>query len=124
MIPEGTLAANSNYVADIIFYHTAGTSNATYKTGTYRASVTQFHINTTGTTSPVPFVSHPVWDSNGFSFDVATSPAQVLNVLYSADCSLPLAQWVTLLETNSTGTSVHITVPPQASPTGFFRIQN
>jgi hypothetical protein len=123
-IPANTLAANSNYVADLGFYHIAGTSNATYSAGGYRLTATQFHINTTGTASKTPLVSNPLWSGGGFSFDVATSPAEVLKVLFSTDCSLPLSQWLTLLETNSTGTSVHITVPPQPGQTGFIRIQN
>ena len=123
-IPANTLVPNSNYVAIIGFYHIAGTSNATYTAGAYRLTVTQFHINTTGTASKTPLVSNPLWSGGGFSFDVATSPAEVLKVLFSTDCTLPLSQWLTLLETNSTGTSVHITVPPQPGQTGFIRIQN
>ena len=123
-IPAHTLLPNSNYVAQLIFYHTAGTSNATYSTGAYRATVTQFHINTMGTASSVPVVSNPVWGGGGFSFDVTTSPGQVLKVLFSTDSSLPIAQWLTLLTSNSIGTSVHFTLPPPAGATGFFRIEN
>jgi len=44
VIPAGKLVANSNYAAQIIFYHTAGTTNSAYATGGYRATVTQFHL--------------------------------------------------------------------------------
>jgi hypothetical protein len=123
-IPAGTLAANSNYMSIITFFHVVGTTNASYSTGAYRATTTQFNIDTIGAASTVPVVSNPVWGGGGFSFDVATSPAQVLKVLYSTDCSLPIAQWQMLLTTNSTGTGVHITIPPQAGATGFFRLEN
>ena len=122
-IPAGKLAANSNYLANIGFYHLVGTSNATYTADAHRLTVTQFHINTIGTTSTVPAISNPVWGGGGFSFDVATSPGQALKVLFSADSSLPLTTWLTLLSTNPIGTSVHLTIPPQAGLTGFFRIK-
>ena len=122
-IPAGKLLANSNYVANIGFYHIGGTSNATYTAGAYRLTVTQFHINTIGTASTLPAMSKPVWGGGGFSFDVATLPGQVLKVLFSTDSSLPITTWTTLLSTNPVGTSVHLTIPPQAGPTGFFRIK-
>jgi hypothetical protein len=123
-IPAGTLVPNSNYVAQLVFFHTTGTSNATYSTGAYRATVTQFHINTSGTGSPVPLMSSPIWSGGALSFDVATSPGTALKVLFSTDISQPTAQWTTVVNTNPTGTSVHITVPPQSGSAGFFRIQN
>ena len=123
-IPAGTLLANSNYLANIGFYHLVGTSNASYTAGAYRLTVTQFHINTIGTAPKALLVSNPVWGGGGFSFDVATSPGKVLKVLFSADSSLPLTTWTTLLSTNPTGTSVHLAIPPQAGSTGFFRVAN
>jgi hypothetical protein len=123
-IPAGALVPNSNYVAQLIFFHTTGTSNATYTTGAYRASVTQFHINTGGTGSPAPLMSSPIWSGGALGFDVATSPGTPLKVLFSTDLSQPAALWTTVVNTNPTGTSVHITVPPQIGSAGFFRIQN
>lgn len=123
-IPAGTLVPNSNYVAQLIFFHVTGTSNATYSTGAYRATVTQFHINTSGTGSPAPLISSPIWSGGALSFDVATSPGKALKVLFSTDISRPSAQWTTVVNTNPTGTSAHITVPPQSGSAGFLRIQN
>lgn len=123
-IPAGTLVPNSNYVAQLSFFHVTGTSNATYTTGAYRVTVTQFHINTSGTGSPAPLISNPIWSGGAFSFDVATSPGIALKVLFSPDISQPTAQWTTVVNTNPTGTSVHITVPPQSGSAGFFRIQD
>lgn len=123
-IPANTLAPNSNYVAIIGFYHIAGTSNATYSAGAYRLTVTQFHINTGGTGTSAPLMSSPIWSGGALSFDVATSPGTTLKVLFSTDILQPTAQWTTVVNTNPTGTSVHITVPPQSGSAGFFRIQN
>jgi len=123
-IPAGKLVANSNYLSQIIFYHTTGTSNATYTTGAYRATVTQFNVKTTGTISTAPAVSDPVWGSAGFSFDVKSSSGRVLKVLYSLDCTSPSTTWTTLLTTNPTGTSVHFTIPPSAGASGFFRVED
>jgi hypothetical protein len=122
-IPAGTLVPNSNYVAQLSFFHVTGTSNATYSTSAYRVTVTQFHINTSGTGSPPPLMSNPIWSGGALSFDVATSPGIALKVLFSTDISQPTAQWTTVVNTNPTGTSVHITVPPQSGSAGFFRIQ-
>jgi hypothetical protein len=65
-----------------------------------------------------------IWSGGALSFDVATSPGTALKVLFSTDIFQPTAQWTTVVNTNPTGTSVHITVPPQSGSVGFFRIQN
>jgi hypothetical protein len=122
-IPAGKLAANTTNTAELIFYRFVVTSNANYVTFGYRATGTQFPIVTTGTAATIPVVSNPVWSDKGFGFDVGTSPNQALKVRFSTDCSLPIAQWQTILTTNSPGNSVHIDVPQQAGGAGFLRIQ-
>ncbi len=125
-IPAHTLVAGSNYTAEVVFYRFTTVSNKTYATVGYRASGTQFNIITTGGSSgsPAPVVSNPVWSGGKLGFDVATTPNQALKVRFSTDCSLPISQWQTLLTTNSPGTSVHITIPPQTAAATFFRLQN
>lgn len=125
-IPANTLSNNVAYTGQLVFYRYVATSNATYATVGYRASATQFSLNTSsGTTGgSVPKVSNPTWSGNSISFDVATSAGQALKVRFTSDCSLPISQWSTLLMTNSPGASVHITIPPQASAAGFFRLEN
>ena len=123
-IPAGKLVANSNYFAQIVFYRFVTTSNASYATFAYRATGTQFEINTIGAAATPPVVNNVAWSGSAVSFDVGTSPGQALRVRYSTDCSLPIAQWQTLLTTNSSGTTLHLTLPPQAGPNGFFRVQN
>ncbi len=124
IIPAGKLVANSNYTSQIIFYHVSGTTNASYIAGGYRATVTEFNLKTTGTTTSVPLMSNPLWGPGGLSFDVSTSPGQLLKLLFSSDPSLPITSWSTLLSTNPLGTSVHLTIPPQGKATGFFRVAN
>lgn len=125
LMPANTLSANSNYTAQLIFYRFVAVSNSTYATIAYRASGTDFNVITKGTSSAVtPVVSNPVWSGTSIGFDVQTTPNQPLKVRFSTDCSLPIAQWQTILNTNSPGTSVHITIPPQAGKAGFFRLQN
>jgi len=124
-IPAGKLAANSNYVSQVVFYHFQAVTNATYATFAYRATGTQFGLNTIGGGGGTPpIVGNPVWSGANFGFDVKTSPNQALKVLYSPDCSLPVSQWQTIFTTNSPGTDVHIAVPPQAGAAGFFRLEN
>ena len=125
-IPAGTLAANSNYSAVLVFFRSVGTTNATDATIAIRASGNVFTINTVGATSTPPGVSNPAWTSGGLAFDVASSPNQVLNVLFSTNCSLPIARWQKIMTTNSPGSSVHITVPLQAKAgtAGFVRLQD
>ena len=123
-IPAGTLAGGTNYLATLVFYRFNAVSNATYAAVGYRTSGTEFSIYTTGAASTVPVVSNPTWSGGGIGFDVATSPNQAVKVKYSTDLSLPTSQWQTLLTTNSPGTSVHITIPPQAGAAVFFRLQS
>jgi Bacterial Ig-like domain len=124
VIPAGKLVANGTNTAEIVFYRVVTVSNATYATVAYRATGTQLNLVSVGTAGTVPTVSNPVWGPSGFGFDVSTTPNQGLKVLYSTDCSLPRAQWQVLMTTNSPGSSVHITIPPQGGPTGFFQLEN
>jgi hypothetical protein len=122
-IPAATLKPNSNYTALLIFYRYQASSNVTYATVAYRASGTQFPINTIGTTSSPPQIGNPVWSAKGLGFDVATSAGQTLKVLFSTDLSLPISQWQQIGTTNSAGTSVHIDVAAQAGAAGFIRLE-
>lgn len=123
-IPAGTLVGNSNYVSQIIFYHTSGTTNASYATGGYRDTVTQFNLKTSGATPSPLLMSHPLWGPGGLSFDVSTSPGLLLKVLFSSDPSLPVTAWSMLLSTNPVGTSVHLTIPSPGTASGFFRVEH
>ena len=123
-IPAGTLTANSNYTAELVFYRFTAVSNSTYATLGYRATGTEFTINAVGAAATTPVVSNPVWSGSNFGFDVATSVNQTIKVRFSTDISLPLSQWQTILTTNAVGTSVHITIPPQVGANGFLRVQS
>jgi hypothetical protein len=124
-IPAGSLASGSNYLAEVGFYHIVGSSNAAYRTAAYRASVTQFSLQTTGSAAPLPVLSNPTWSAGKFGFDISTSAGQMLTVVYSTNSGLPVAEWSILGTTNSPGTRVHI-IDPQSSTTGsrIYRARN
>jgi hypothetical protein len=122
-IPANSLRANSSYTATLGFYHVIIVSNATYVTEAYRATATQFTVNTIGTVRPV--VTNFAWSGGHYNFDVVTSAGQTLTVVSSTNCALPLAQWPTLLTTNSPGTRVHVIDPRPAAARGMvYRTRN
>jgi hypothetical protein len=122
-IPANSLKANSNYTAYIGFYHALVVSNATYATEAFRATATQFTVNTIG--SSLPVVSNVVCRGGTCSFDILTTFGQSLTVVSSADCALPLAQWQTLLTTNSPGSRVQVIDPrPATGRAMFYRVRN
>jgi hypothetical protein len=123
-IPANSLQANSNYTATIGFYHYVGVSNANYMTQASRATGTEFNLSTAGGNAQ-PVVTNAVWSGGSFSFDIITTPQQALTVVSSTNCALPLAQWPTLLTTNSPGTNVHITDPrPATNRAMVYRVRN
>ena len=124
-IPANSLQANSNYTATIGFYHAIVTSNATYATTAFRATATQFSLDTVGGTAPRPVVTNFVKSGSSFGFNVITTTGQALTVISSTNCALPLAQWPILLSTNSPGTVVHITDPrPATNRAMVYRVRN
>ena len=112
-IPANSLQANSNYSATIGFYHILTVTNATYVTEAYRATATLFTLNTAGCVRPV--VTNVVCSGGSCSFDVLTAAGRTLTVVSTTDCALPLAQWLTLLTTNSPGAREHIIDPRPAT---------
>src|SRR5439155_1346164 len=96
-IPAGTLQAGSDYTASIGFYHALLASNITYVTEGFRATTTEFNLSTISSSVAAPVIANPVWTSGGFSFDIDTTVGQLLTILYSTNCTQPLAQWQTLL---------------------------
>jgi hypothetical protein len=122
-IPANSLQPNSNYTATVAFYHVVGVSNATYTTVAYRATATEFTLNTAGAALPV--VTNAVCSGGSCSFDILTTAGQTLTVVSTTNCALPLAQWPTLLTTNSPGTRVHVVDPrPATSRVMVYRVRN
>jgi hypothetical protein len=126
-IPANSLQANSNYTNSFVgFYHAIVNSNAAYVTTAFRATATWFNVRTVSTVGAAPPVlTNAVWSSGSFGFDVVTTAGQTLTVVSTTNCALPLAQWPTLLTTNSPGARVHITDPRPA--TGWataYRVRN
>src|ERR1035441_3517249 len=93
--------------------HILTVTNATYATEAYRATATLFTLNTAGSVRPV--VTNVVCSGGSCSFDVLTAAGQTLTVVSTTDCALPLAQWLTLLTTNSPGAREHIIDPRPAT---------
>jgi hypothetical protein len=124
-IPAGALQAGLNYSVNLAFYHIIWSSNVTYATAAYRASVTQFNLTTVGSLVPAPVVSNPAWAGTGFGFDVTTTSGQILTVLSTTNCSLPLSSWQPLLTTNSPGSKIHIVDPSAATrATTYYSVRN
>jgi hypothetical protein len=122
-IPANSLGANSNYTATIGFYRVVVVSNTAYTTKAYRAATTQFTLNTVGTTRPV--ITNLVPSGGHYTFDILTSAAQTLTIVSSTDCALPLAQWTTLLTTNSQAASVHFIDPrPATNRVMLYRVRD
>jgi len=122
-IPANSLQANSNYAATVGFYHMVIVSNATYVTEAYRATATQFTLNTAGSVRPV--VTNVVCSGGSCSFDVLTAAGQTLTVVSTTDCALPLAQWPALLTTNSPGARARILDPrPATSRVMVYCVRN
>lgn len=125
VIPLGVLSAGTNYQCQLVFYRFLAVTNSTYATVGYRASGTSFNLSTTGgVVAPAPVVSNPIMTPGNIGFDVATAAGQALKVLFSADCSLPISQWQTVLSTNSPGASVHLNLSIQGGANGFYRLAN
>jgi hypothetical protein len=122
-IPANSLQPNSNYTAIIAFYRMAGVSNATYTTLGYRATATQFSLST-GVAAP-PVVTNMVCSGGSSSFDILTTAGQKLTIVTTTNCALPLAQWPTLLTTNSPGPRVHVVDPrPATGRVMIYRVRN
>jgi hypothetical protein len=112
-IPANSLQANSNYSATIGFYHMLIVSNTTYITQAYRATATLFTLNMAGSVRPM--VTNVVCSGGSCSFDVLAAAGQTLTAVSTTDSALPLAEWPTLLTTNSPGACVHIIDPSPAT---------
>jgi len=125
-IPAATLQANSNYTAGVGFEHAIWSTNSSYATGAYRATVTSFTVHTmAGSNAPPPVLGNPGWTGNAFSFDVDTVPSQTVTVVYSTDCSLPRSQWQKLITTNSPGSKVRISHPNALlMPILYYSVRN
>jgi len=125
-IPAGTLQAGSSYEGSIGFYRLVyATNNSGFTTAAYRATTTQFSLNTSsgsGTGGPL-VLTNAIYTPANFSFDVLCAPGQTVTVDYRAN--LAAGSWQTLLTTNSPGSSFRVVAPQSATnPTLFFRARN
>ena len=124
-IPAGILQPNATYDSTIGFYRPLSATNANFATTAYRATFTDFSLITTdGSAASPPVLTNASWSLGVFSFDVVSTPGQIVTVEYTTNV-LSAGPWPTLLTTNSPGTMFHI-VSPQAgsNPSLFYRARN
>jgi hypothetical protein len=112
-IPAGKLAANSNYDCSIGFYHALTTSNASYATIAYVATVTRFTLTTSAGTTSSLVLTNASWTPANFTFEVSCSPGQIV-VVESSTTMLP-GTWSGILTTNASGNRVRISDPRAAT---------
>jgi hypothetical protein len=125
IIPANTLSANSNYLADLAFYHFVNTTNGSYVTLAYVASLTSFNISTVGSSAAAPVFTNAAWSGGIFGFNVLTSPGQTVTVIHNTSLSGAYASWPILLTTNSPGSIFHVSDPQSAAnKTLFYRARN
>ncbi len=124
-IPAATLSVSSNYMADLTFYHAVITTNGSYATVAYVASVTSFNISTAGSSAAAPVFTNAAWSGGTFGFNILTSPGQTVTVIYNTSLSSAFSSWPILLTTNSAGSLFHISDPHSATnKTLFYRARN
>ena len=119
-IPANTLQTNQSYVGDITFYHLILTTNgASYISLIYRASVTEFTLNTVTAPAVSLVLTNAAWSkTGGLSFDVASPSGQTVVTEYSADL-LP-GHWTALFTNSNLSNAVHINDPRAATNSHFF----
>jgi hypothetical protein len=109
-IPANTLQPNQNYQGSITFYHyqllTNGTSHISLA---YRASATEFQLNTTSGSGSALVISNTVAAiaTGKFTFDVTCSPGQI--VIIERSTSLQPNSWSPIYTTNAITSAVRIT---------------
>ena len=124
-IPANTLAANSNYTADLTFFHVTFATNGTTLTEAFVASYTTFTISTASSSAAAPVLTNAAWSGGMFGFDILTAPSQTLTVVYNTNLNNAFSSWPILLTTNSPGSIVHISDPhSSANKTLFYRARN
>lgn len=113
LIPAGTLAANSNYDCSIGFYHALTSSNSSYATLAFVASVTRFTLTTAPGASSTLLLTNASWTPANFSFEVSCTPGQAIVVESSA--TLQPGSWSGILSTNPSGNRVRVIDPRAAT---------
>lgn len=123
-IPANTLQPNSNYVATVSFYRFVTASNASYTTGAYRATVTEFDLITASGIPGGPLVlTNGAWSAGRFGFDIKSAAGQTFTILYSSN--LLSGQWYPLATTNSPAGILRVSDPRSATNRVlFYRARN
>lgn len=123
-IPANTLEPNSNYVATVGFYRFVTTSNASYTTVAYRATVTQFDLITVSGIPTGPLVlTNGGWSGGRFAFEINSAAGQTFTLLYSSN--LLAGQWYPWFTTNSPSGNLRVSDPRSTTNRVlFYRARN
>ena len=121
-IPAGTLQPSHQYSGDITFYHQIWTTNATHSPLVYRATVTQFTLNTaSGPTNSVA-ITNAGWTGGRFGFDIIST--NNTSVAVDSRTNVATGTWQTLFSTNSSARRVpFLDTNPPAGPRRFYRVR-
>jgi hypothetical protein len=123
VIPAGTLQPNTVYSSAIGFFRQVGSTNASYSTAAYRATYTEFTLQTGSGTTGALTLTNASYASGSFRFDVVCTAGQNVTVEYKTNLSS--IAWQLLFNTNSPGTRFRA-VAPQAATNRlmFFRARS
>ncbi len=119
-IPAGTLQPATSYEGTIGFYRSViDTNGITWASTSYRASITQFTLTTTGS-GTAPVLTNATYFPGVFSFNVIATPGQPLTVEWST--TMQPGSWVPIFTGNAPSALVPIVDPqPTSAPPRFYR---
>ena len=122
VIPAGRLQAGSNYTASVGFYRASWSTNASYVAGTYRGTLTEFSLVTTGGVVVHPTLGKVSLSGGKVGFDVSASSSVAFTVEYAT--SLAPANWQSLITTNMAGGTLRLIDPrPMTDKAVFYRVK-
>jgi hypothetical protein len=123
-IPAGTLQPNSNYDSTLSFFRVISITNGSSNVTTvYRATITQFTLTTTSSSTGPIILTNTFWNAGSFSFDVLCSTGQTVTVEYKTN--LATGVWQSLVTTNNNQVNrYHIISSPTTNRARFFRARN
>jgi Bacterial Ig-like domain len=122
VIPAGRLQAGANYTASVGFYRASWSTNASYVAGTFRGTVTEFPLVTTGGVVVHPTLGNVSLSGGKVGFDVSAGSSVAFTVEYAT--SLTPANWQSLITTNMVGGTIHLVDPrPVTDKAVFYRVR-
>lgn len=120
VIPANTFQPNQSYPGSVTFYHLLlATNGASYVSLMYRATITEFTLNTAAASPVTMVLTNTLWSkTGGFSCDVSSAPGQTVVVERSADL-LP-GHWLAVVTNTCVSNAVHVIDPPSSTNSHLF----